>query len=186
MHGRTHFVLGILVGLVFAFLNDLEFSLAVPVLFFSIFGSMIADVDIITSPIGKRVKIVGFIFKHRGAIHSVWFGLLVLLIIYLITPVAYFWLVFFLSFLLHLALDSMTLSGISPCSCQLWSSVKMIGEMVSSNCLKNSAVKPSGPGAFPFGSSLIACWTSKSVMGAERMDICVSVGLVVMCSSRRD
>ena len=36
----------------------------------AIFGSMVPDIDNPSSKLGKNIKIVGYVFKHRGFFHS--------------------------------------------------------------------------------------------------------------------
>src|SRR3989344_8307617 len=77
---RTHFVFGILIGLVgISFFSDnsakIMFFLAV------LLSSMLVDIDLESSEIGKRSKplsnIFNFLFSHRGVVHSIWPGILI-------------------------------------------------------------------------------------------------------------
>jgi len=68
MHFTTHIMAGILLGIVLVAL----FPLGQPLLFFAVLVlfSVFPDVDTTKSTLGKRVFIVGLLFRHRGIFHS--------------------------------------------------------------------------------------------------------------------
>ena len=89
----------------------------------SIIGSYIPDIDEPNSKIGKRIrllsKILKFIFKHRGIIHTPFFGILLMLGIRYglasFVPPEYLkniLLGFFVGYASHLLLDTITSRGI--------------------------------------------------------------------------
>lgn len=39
-------------------------------------GALLPDIDKMNSTLGKRVKLIGFLFSHRGLTHSILFGCL--------------------------------------------------------------------------------------------------------------
>jgi len=75
-----------------------------------ILSAMIPDADIETSKIGRKIKIIGIAFKHRGFFHSLFFGLLLFMILFLAKTGFHF--EFAVGYLSHLFLDSLSVSGI--------------------------------------------------------------------------
>ncbi|MFH1440160.1 MAG: metal-dependent hydrolase [Candidatus Woesearchaeota archaeon] len=77
------------------------------------FGSMMPDIDNPSSKLGRNVKIVGYVFKHRGFFHSLPALFLFTYIIFRFSsPPIMFTLAFFLGYLSHLLLDSLNYHGI--------------------------------------------------------------------------
>ncbi len=111
MQGKTHLLAGLLIGLFLASLVPATVT-KIAIIAFAIVGSLFPDVDIATSTLGRKVKLVGYLFTHRGFFHS--FLLLVLLSI--IFAELFFFLAgasFFLGMFSHLLLDSITKEGLS-------------------------------------------------------------------------
>ncbi len=79
-------------------------------LLIAILSAMIPDVDIQTSKIGKKIKIIGIAFKHRGFFHSLFFGLLLFMILLLAKIGFHF--EFAVGYFSHLLLDSLSPQGI--------------------------------------------------------------------------
>ena len=75
-----------------------------------ILSSMIADVDIKFSTLGRKTKIFAFAFKHRGFFHSLFFGALLFMILYFAKTGFHF--MFAIGYFSHLFLDSLSVSGI--------------------------------------------------------------------------
>lgn len=119
MQGRTHLLTGIFLGLLFLPLGN---SLLVQVLIFSsaVVGSLIADLDISTSLLGRKVKLIGYLFSHRGFFHSLFF-LLLLSIMLAEISVFIVGLTFLIGGLSHLLLDILTKEGL-----YLWPTKKKI------------------------------------------------------------
>lgn len=69
MNGKTHFVFGLLLGMLcMVLLSGTRVWFFLPVaLFFSIFP----DIDTPFSSLGRKSRIVSFLFKHRGLFHSI-------------------------------------------------------------------------------------------------------------------
>ena len=77
----------------------------------AIFGSMVPDIGNPSSKLGKNIKIVGYVFKHRGFFHS-----LPALILFIFIFSRFFSLTlsfaFFIGYFSHLLLDNLTYQGI--------------------------------------------------------------------------
>ena len=102
--------------LVFAFLVFLIVQSVFPaskiVLLVSIlFGALIVDIDSKKSKAGRFIgfRVLQFFVSHRGALHSIFTGFLLALIISFVNKIASFG--FFLGYMSHLILDSTTKSG---------------------------------------------------------------------------
>ncbi|MCF7798741.1 metal-dependent hydrolase, partial [Candidatus Woesearchaeota archaeon] len=111
MQGRTHLLAGLLIGFFFfSFVDTILHSFIV--LFLAVVGSLLPDIDTTTSLLGRRVKIIGFLFKHRGFFHSLLFAFLItLIVVELSSPV--FGMAFGLGVFSHLLLDAITKEGLS-------------------------------------------------------------------------
>ena len=106
---KTHFVFAVLISLL---LNlDLISS------FILVLCSFIPDIDIQTSKIGKKFKILSFLanklFSHRGFFHSLLFVLIIYFILKFIFTLQDLPYLISLGILSHLVLDSLTKEGIS-------------------------------------------------------------------------
>lgn len=77
-----------------------------------LFASLLPDIDSAESLIGSKVKVLSFIFKHRGVIHSIFTMMIFGIILLIITPNLYYLLAFVIGYLSHLMLDSLTPKGI--------------------------------------------------------------------------
>lgn len=112
MMARTHVAFGFLKGLiVMSFLNP-----ANQILFMSmvVFGSLFPDIDHPKAKLGSKVKIIGWLFEHRGFFHSVFaLFLFSLLVFFLLKQKIYFW-AFGIGFLSHMVLDAFNRKGIMP------------------------------------------------------------------------
>lgn len=113
---RTHFVFGVLIGLIgISFFNDnsakIMFFLAV------LLSSMLVDIDLESSVIGKKSKplsnIFNFLFSHRGVVHSIWPGILIFAVLSLFKQyiVGYGVIAGYFS---HLLSDGVNKQGIRP------------------------------------------------------------------------
>lgn len=109
---RTHAAFGFLKGLlVMSFLNPANQILFMIMV---VFGSLFPDIDHPKAKIGSKVKIVGWLFEHRGFFHSVFaLFLFSLLIFFLLKQKIYFW-AFGTGFLSHMILDALNHKGIMP------------------------------------------------------------------------
>ena len=105
----THLVAGILAAVLFIDLfNPRNLILSAIVI---ILASVLPDIDTPMSKVGKRFKVVGFIFKHRGFFHS----LLAILIFGFLLMSVYgkeIALAFSIGYLAHLLMDALTVSGV--------------------------------------------------------------------------
>ena len=74
-------------------------------------GALFPDIDSPTSFIGKRFKIIGWLFKHRGIFHSLFMAVLLSALIYFYNKT--YAIVFFLGYITHLVTDMLNYSGIA-------------------------------------------------------------------------
>ena len=111
---RTHLAFAFLIGLIFLNFFSLEFNKYL-FLFIVLIASVIPDIDLSGSKIGRRIKplsnIFNFLFGHRGFLHSLLF-ILILFLIFVFVKNEVFGLALFLGFFSHLALDSLSKEGI--------------------------------------------------------------------------
>ena len=75
-----------------------------------LFGAILPDIDNTKSKIGKRFKLVGFLFAHRGIFHSIF---AIIVFTFLLSLITESYLAFGLGYLSHLVADSLTVAGIS-------------------------------------------------------------------------
>jgi len=112
MKGKTHLITALVVLSLFYFFVDFTiYTIYLPILF--IVGTLFPDIDEVHSFFGKRVKIIGFLFDHRGFFHSIFSLLTFSYLIYgLVSLQASLY--FAAGYLLHLFEDSLTKQGIYP------------------------------------------------------------------------
>jgi inner membrane protein len=112
---RTHIAIGFLAGL---FLiqawnpaNQLLF------MFLVLLGSALPDIDHPDSKIGSKVKVIGFLFEHRGFFHSLFAALLVFLVLVYYSAGMHYGIYIYgltVGYILHILSDSITKEGIMP------------------------------------------------------------------------
>jgi len=108
---KTHLAFGFLVGLLaisyFRPENQLLFMTLL------LIGSALPDIDHPQSKIGSKVKIIGWLFEHRGFFHSLFPLILIFLFsaVYFDKPYMYSILLGYAS---HLVIDTTTKEGIMP------------------------------------------------------------------------
>ncbi len=112
MFGTTHAAMGVYIFLMFERLVSLESKTVL--LGVAVIGSLLPDIDYAGSIIGKRAKIVGEFFRHRGFIHTVYVLFLFSLLVHSILSSWAYTVAFALAYGLHLFMDSLTRSGIKP------------------------------------------------------------------------
>ena len=110
MLGRTHLLMGIFLGLLFWFL-PLSLTNKIIVLALCIFGSLFPDIDTPNSILGRKVKLLGWLFSHRGFFHGFFALALFTVLIVLFTNLLY-GLSFAAGFISHLLMDSLSKEGI--------------------------------------------------------------------------
>lgn len=108
---KTHLVFGFLIGLFL--IQFLHPGNQILFLTFVVLASILPDIDHPKSKIGKKVKIIGFLFEHRGFFHSV-FALMLFSI-----PVFYFFnqmlgIAVLAGYLSHIAIDCLSHQGVMP------------------------------------------------------------------------
>ena len=110
MLGKTHLVFGLFISLLGLTLFDIGNPIGF--LFIVLFASLFPDIDEPHSYLGRKVKFIGWIFKHRGFFHSiVWMGLC-MWIVYLLFHEGIYIMGFGVGFLGHLFLDLLTQAGL--------------------------------------------------------------------------
>lgn len=109
---KTHIAFGFLVGLAaLKIFNPLN-----TILFFSLIliGSVLPDIDHPKSKVGKKIKLVGFLFEHRGFFHSFIFLALIHLASYAFFRGNPFVLPLIIGYTSHLFIDCFNHLGIMP------------------------------------------------------------------------
>lgn len=109
---RTHLAFGFLAAL----LALKIFSPDNLILFFILvlIGSILPDVDNPKSKIGKKIKVIGFLFEHRGFFHSLLFLAVIYIISILFFRNNYFILPLVIGYSSHLFIDCFNHIGIMP------------------------------------------------------------------------
>lgn len=110
---RTHLIFSFLIGLLI--INSFDIQNKIIFIAILLIASIIPDIDSYKSKIGKKVKPISFLlnlfFMHRGMFHSLFLLTLISFVIALVkTELA---IAFFIGYLSHLALDSLTPEGIT-------------------------------------------------------------------------
>ena len=108
---RTHFIFGILLGLLFMNYFDEKIIFFI----FVLIGSILPDIDTPKSKIGKKVflsRIFKFFLGHRGFIHSIYPVIFVFVVFYYFNMVYAGW-GFLIGYLGHLVLDGLTKQGVN-------------------------------------------------------------------------
>lgn len=107
---HTHLAFAFLVGVFFL----PYLAPANPILFIAIvlFAGILPDIDHSGSKIGKRVKIIGWLFEHRGFFHSALGIAFFTLLFYLIFNTLTYATAFLLGYASHILIDSITDSGV--------------------------------------------------------------------------
>jgi len=105
---RTHFAFSFLIGLLF--INILNPANQILFIILVLFGSAFPDIDQPNSKIGRKIKIIGWFFRHRGIFHSIFMALIISYTIYFFTG---YFSAFLIGYLSHLVIDAMTISGIA-------------------------------------------------------------------------
>lgn len=99
----THIIFSVLIFVFFFNFNVLNFLIL-------LFGTMFVDIDSTTSFLGRKFKIISFLFGHRKFFHSIFSAVFFSILLYLINyNFAKF---FFIGYVSHLFLDSLTKKGI--------------------------------------------------------------------------
>ena len=130
MRFRTHVMLGISLFLILDLFYGIKNKIVVFVLI--LLFSVLPDIDLHTSYIGKKVKgfsyLFEFVLKHRGFIHSVWIPIL------LFTWLEQYGLgIAVAGYLSHLGLDLLTSKGIKL----FWPWLKIKGPFVTGKLVDN-------------------------------------------------
>lgn len=105
----THFLGGILGGIAFSQLTQTHYLLILP---FFIIGSILPDIDHPASKLGKKFKLLGWIFGHRKLFHTIFPPLVIGLPLLFINNILFHSLIF--GYFVHLFLDALTIKGIKP------------------------------------------------------------------------
>lgn len=112
MRKATHLAMGLYLFLMLdrLFLVENQLILACLVAI----GSILPDIDIVTSSFGRKVKLVGEVFKHRGFIHTIYPILLLVALVHAIWTNWIYTVGFGVAYFFHLLLDGFTKMGIRP------------------------------------------------------------------------
>jgi inner membrane protein len=122
---RTHLAMGILFALFFLPYMDYKILF----LFAVIISSIIPDVDLLNSKVGKSIffRPLQLFVKHRGLLHSLTFCIVVGILLSFTYPMLAF--PFFLGYSSHIILDSLTVEGIRP----FWPMKKEVAGSIRTN-----------------------------------------------------
>lgn len=109
---RTHLIFSFLIGLLI--INSFNIQSKIIFIIIMLIASALPDIDSYRSKIGKKIKPISFLinlfFRHRGIFHSPFILMLISLVIALINhEIAA---AFFIGYLSHLILDSLTPGGV--------------------------------------------------------------------------
>ncbi|MBU0472447.1 MAG: metal-dependent hydrolase, partial [Nanoarchaeota archaeon] len=110
MIGRTHILFSLFIFLLIKIFFEPSNQLLLILML--VVGSLISDIDKSSSIIGRHVKFFSLFFKHRGFFHSFYAMMFLSLVVYLLfgfSPSLFF----FVGFLSHLLLDSLTKQGVA-------------------------------------------------------------------------
>lgn len=109
---KTHLAFGFLIGL----LGIMLLRPANQILFIAIvvFASVLPDIDHPDSKMGRNIKIIGFLFEHRGFFHSVFALVGFSIAMYLIFKTNVYAIAMLIGYGSHLIMDSLTIKGIMP------------------------------------------------------------------------
>lgn len=116
MLNKTHFVFGILFGLLALPFVEIN-SVFRYIIYFSLIalGVLLPDMDHSESYINKKLiitKIFAFFFKHRGFLHSIYFPLILGMILWFYVGFFYGF-ALFIGYLSHILSDALTVSGVN-------------------------------------------------------------------------
>ena len=116
MLGRTHGAVGALTSLAIIKCTGVELDVITSssALVIGTLGGLLPDIDHTGSTLGKKIKIIGKILKHRGITHTVYFAFLTSVILFLITNSYVYTLCLFGSVLSHILGDMLTAQGVEP------------------------------------------------------------------------
>jgi inner membrane protein len=104
-HGFFALFLGLLFQKIFSYQDVFFLALA-------IFFSLLPDIDSSASFMGKKVKIIGFFFKHRGFFHSFLFLVFATVIILIASNNIYYSFATAIGIFSHIFLDALTPAGV--------------------------------------------------------------------------
>ena len=110
---RTHFAIGILIGLLL--ITALEVSYPVIFILIIAFSTALPDIDHQKSKLGRKIPFVSIpinlIFHHRKFFHSLFIPV-ILLLIFIYFKLAYFGIAIVIGYVAHLFADSVTREGV--------------------------------------------------------------------------
>jgi len=109
---RTHLLFSFLIGLLI--INSFNIQNKIVFIIIILLASALPDIDSYKSKIGKKIKLISFLinlfFRHRGIFHSLFLLIPISVFIAIINPEIAA--AFFIGYLSHLVLDSLTPEGI--------------------------------------------------------------------------
>ena len=105
---KTHVVISLLVALLVFPLFSLNKGIF---LLIFLFAALLPDIDSPYSFFGRRIKVIGWIFRHRGIFHSFFMLAALSAVVWVLFNPLYA-LVFGLGYLAHLLIDMLTYKGI--------------------------------------------------------------------------
>ncbi len=79
-----------------------------------LFASALPDIDSPKSKLGKKIKIIGYLFEHRGFFHSLFAAVLFGFITQILLKSTVYTYAVIIGYASHLAIDALTVQGVMP------------------------------------------------------------------------
>lgn len=108
---KTHLLFSFNILLLYLIISNQNLTITYIIL--TVLASFLPDIDKTNSKLGRHFKLIGFISRHRGLFHSIWFAILLSIPIYIIIEINTA-IIFLIIYISHLILDSLTKKGIRP------------------------------------------------------------------------
>lgn len=109
---KTHVVFGVLLGLIaMPYLNPKS---KIIFLFVIAIAAGLPDIDSAKSKFGRKIKIIGWIFDHRGIFHALLSVILFSLLFFAVSRSISYTAAFFIGYLSHIIIDSFNIEGTMP------------------------------------------------------------------------
>ena len=111
---KTHLAIGFFISILMLQFFEIEKQLIF--VFFVVLASVIPDIDITTSKVGKKTKpiswILQFLFGHRGIVHSIFMPIFLYMLLTFIGLGKTVAMGVFIGYFIHLFADAMTRQGV--------------------------------------------------------------------------
>ncbi|RME52447.1 metal-dependent hydrolase [Candidatus Woesearchaeota archaeon] len=112
MLGKTHLAIALFFGLLVEHMTGIRIGILGTIALF--LGALLPDLDEHKSALGRKAKIIAWLFPHRGVFHSVLFAVFFTILLYGIAPRQGAALFFLLGYLSHIFSEAITPRGVRP------------------------------------------------------------------------